>query len=49
MSGNVTPIDGSRRQPTKRLRASDIHEVVIRAKQIVCAVRVAEDHEGVGE
>ncbi len=42
---NVTPINPP---PAERqgLSASDIHDIVIRAKQIVCAVREAEDQGG---
>ena len=44
---NVTPI----KPPSvpQKLSACDICEIVIRAKQIVRAVRVAEDHEAGGE
>jgi hypothetical protein len=42
---NVTPINppGTEREKPS---ASDIHDIVIRAKQIVCAVREAEDQGG---
>lgn len=45
---NVTPI----RPPSSRRkvpRAGDVRVTVIRAKQIVCAVRTAEDHEASGD
>jgi hypothetical protein len=45
---NVMPIKPSRSSERQSLSARDIADIVIRAKQIVCAVRVAEDHEAAG-
>lgn len=42
---NITPINPPRAK-REELSASDIHDIVIRAKQIVCAVREAEDEGG---
>jgi hypothetical protein len=44
---NVTPIKSP--PSRQKVSAGDICDIVIRAKQIVCAVRMAEEHDGVGE
>lgn len=44
---NVTPIRPPRIR--QKITAGDVCDIVIRAKQIVCAVRTAEEHDGVGE
>jgi hypothetical protein len=45
---NVTPLrpGGPKKKPSRT--ALEIYEAVVRAKQIVMAVRVSQDHEGPG-